>query len=297
MVSRPIRVLVDSTADIPPDLSAELGITVVPDLVHFGSETFRDGVDLSDEEFYARLETSPVHPTTSSPGAGVFAVAYRELVDAGADVVSIHPEATFSSLYSTAVLAAREIAAGRIAVVDSRQIAMGTGWLAILAARAGRAGANLDEVVALVEEARERVRLVAVLDTIVPLQKSGRLGILTALVGTLLKIKPLFAVRVGEPALLERPRTRRKARARLLEYIRELAPFQELAVVHTVAWAEAQALADDLAAARVHPRDRILIAQVGAAIGAHVGPRAVGICGLVTRGARSNARALEAGLA
>jgi DegV family protein with EDD domain len=281
MVSRPIRILVDSTADIPPDLSAELDITVVPGLVHFGQETFRDGVDLSSEEFYTRLETAPVHPTTSSPGVGVFAAAYQELVSAGADVVSIHPEATFSGLYNTAVLAAREITEGRVAVLDSHQVTMGTGWLAILAARAGRKGASLDEIVALVEEACDQVHLVALLDTVEPLQKSGRLGILSTLVGTLLRIKPIFAIHMGQPALLERPRTFRKARVRLLERIRELAPFQELAVMHTAIWDEARALADDLA--DVYSRDRILVAQAGAAMSTHVGPRAIAAVGLVAR--------------
>ena len=278
-MSRPIRVLVDSTADIPPDLVAEYGIIVVPDLVHFGQETFRDGIDLTVEEFYARLGTAPVYPTTSSPGLGVFLAAYQELVNEGADVVSIHPESRFSSIYSTAVMAAQEVTGGQVAVVDSRQLTMCTGWLAILAARAGRAGAGLDEVVALVEEARNRLRLIALLDTVGPLQKSGRVNWLVAMVGTLLEIKPIFAVTVGKPDLLERPRTRRRARERLLERIRALAPFQELAVMHSVALAEALALADDLA--DVHPRDRIVIGQVGAAIGTHVGPRALSICGLV----------------
>jgi len=280
-MNRPVRVLVDSTADIPPGLSAELGITVVPDLIHFGQETLRDGVDLSDEEFFARLETSPIYPTTSSPGAGVFEVAYRELVGMGVDVVSIHPASAFSSICDTAALAARTIEGGRIAVIDSRQVTMGTGWLAILAARAAREGTGLDEVVSLVEEARERVRLIALLDTVAPLQKSGRLGKLEMLVGTLLQIKPVFSITLGEPGLLERPRTHRKGRARLLEHICELAPFQELAVMHTMAWAEAKSLADDLAAARVHPRERILVAHAGAAMGTHVGPRALGAVGLV----------------
>jgi DegV family protein with EDD domain len=240
-------------------------------------------VDLSDDEFFARLETSPLHPTTSSPGVGVFAAAYQELVNAGADVVSIHPEATFSGVYNTAVLAAREITEGRVTVVDSRQVSMGTGWLAILAARAGHEGMNLDEVVSLVEEARERGRLVVMLDTVVPFQKSGRMGRLATLMGTLLKIKPVFTITLGKPVLLERPRTRRKARARLLEHIRELAPFQELAVMHTTAWDQAYALADDLA--DIHPRDRILVTQAGAAIGTHVGLRAMGAVGLVMPGA------------
>lgn len=283
MVSRPVRVLVDSTADIPPVLCAELSITVVPDLVHFGNQTYRDGVDLSSDEFFDLLAASPVHPTTSSPGVGVFAAAYQELVQAGADVVSIHPEAAFSSIYSTAFLAAREITEGRVVVMDSRQVTMGTGWLAILAARAGHEGASLEQVVAVVEEARERVFLIAMLDTVVPLQKSGRLGRLEALIGTLLEIKPLFAVHVGQPELLERPRTWRKARDRLLARTRDLAPFQELAVLHTAAWDEAHALADDLAAADLHPRDRILLAQAGAAMGTHVGRRALAVCGLTAQ--------------
>jgi len=283
MVNRPVRVVVDSTADIPSALCAELGITVVPDLVHFGDRTYRDGVDLTNDEFFALLATSPVHPTTSSPGAGVFAATYQELVQAGADVVSIHPEAGFSGIYSVAALAAREITAGRVVVMDSHQVTMGTGWLAILAARASRAGASLEEVVALVEQTRERVYLIAVLDTLVPLQKSGRLGRLSSLIGTALEIKPLFAVHRGQPEVLERPRTRRKARERLVERVRALAPFQELAVLHTAAWDEARDLAAELAAAVLLPRDRILVAQAGAAMGTHVGRRALAACGVVAR--------------
>lgn len=279
MTGRPVRVLVDSTADIPVALIQEYGITVVPDLVHFGPETLRDGVDLSADEFYVRLAASPIHPTTSSPGPGVFTAAYQTLVDAGADVISIHPEDRFSSLYGVASLAAREVTGGQVAVVDSHQLTMCTGWLAILAARAARAGAGLAEVTALVTEARQRLRLLALLDTIGPLQRSGRVNWLTAVVGTLLEIQPIFAVTVGRPELLERPRTRRRGRERLLERVRALAPFQELAVMYTTRRADALALADDLA--DVYPRNQIVIGQAGAAVGAHVGPGAVGVCGLV----------------
>ncbi|MBU0495377.1 MAG: DegV family protein [Chloroflexi bacterium] len=287
MVTRPVRVLVDSTADIPPVIQSELDITVVPDLVHFGQVTYRDGIDLTSDEFFVRLAsvTAPPYPTTSSPGPGVFAEAYNELIASGADVIAIHPEANFSSIYGTAVLAARQVPEDRIAVIDSHQITIGTGWLAILAARAARDGAGLAEIVALVQDARARLRLVAVLETVEPLQRSGRMGRLASLVGTLLQIKPIFAITLGEPSLLERPRTTRKARARLLESIRELAPFQELAVMHTAAQAAAESLADDLAAAGIHPREQIMVAQAGAAMGTHVGVGAVAVVGLVLTGA------------
>src|SRR3990170_4011291 len=144
MVTKPVRVVTDSTADIPERLAQELGIVVVPLRVNFGTQTLRDGVELSKHEFYRRLRDGE-QPTTTAVTSGEFESAYRAL--APADVVSIHVSSTMSATYGAASLAAQAVRGQRVVAIDSRSVAFCTGWLAVLAARAVQSGASLDEVV------------------------------------------------------------------------------------------------------------------------------------------------------
>jgi DegV family protein with EDD domain len=286
-MSPSVRVVTDSTADLPADLAAELGITVVPANLHFGLETFLDGPEMSRQAFYERLMRDPVLPTTSSPAVGVFTDTYRRLVqesrDAGEElegIVSVHLASRLSAVYNAARLGALDVPEVAVRLVDSCQISIGTGWLAILAARAARAGRRLEEIAAFVEDRVPRLRLIAALSTLDYVRRSGRLGRAGWLVGTLLSIKPIIEIRDGE-VLPPRDlvRTRSRALDRLVEIAESLAPFEELSVMHAHAPELGQVLLERLSA--VHPPERILLAEVGVTVGTYAGPGAVGIIGIV----------------
>lgn len=278
MVSRlasEVKVVTDSASDIPVTIARDLGITVVPDNVHFGQRTYRDGVDLTREEFFIELAKSPVLPTTSQPAVGVFEEVYRQLGREARQIVSIHLPAKLSAVLNSAHLAAQSLPDLEIVLIDSTQVSMGMGWLVIIAARAARQGKNLAEILALVKDTIPRLRLIAMLDTLEYVQKGGRIGKGAALLGTLLSMKPIVQLLDSELLPVENVRTRRRALQRLAEIVTEMAPLEEAAVVHANAPALAHELAEMLAP--VHPFDRIPIGQVGAILGTHTGPGAVGV--------------------
>jgi len=270
-----VKVVTDSASDIPVTIARDLGITVVPDNVHFGQRTYRDGVDLTREEFFIELAKSPVLPTTSQPAVGVFEEVYRQLGREARQIVSIHLPAKLSAVLNSAHLAAQSLPDLEIVLIDSTQVSMGMGWLVIIAARAARQGKNLAEILALVKDTIPRLRLIAMLDTLEYVQKGGRIGKGAALLGTLLSMKPIVQLLDSELLPVENVRTRRRALQRLAEIVTEMAPLEEAAVVHANAPALAHELAEMLAP--VHPFDRILIGQVGAILGTHTGPGAVGV--------------------
>lgn len=278
MVSRlasEVKVVTDSASDFPVTIARDLGITVVPDNVHFGQRTYRDGVDLTREEFFIELAKSPVLPTTSQPAVGVFEEVYRQLGREARQIVSIHLPAKLSAVLNSAHLAAQSLPDLEIVLIDSTQVSMGMGWLVIIAARAARQGKNLAEILALVKDTIPRLRLIAMLDTLEYVQKGGRIGKGAALLGTLLSMKPIVQLLDSELLPVENVRTRRRALQRLAEIVTEMAPLEEAAVVHANAPALAHELAEMLAP--VHPFGRILIGQVGAILGTHTGPGAVGV--------------------
>jgi DegV family protein with EDD domain len=276
-----VKIVTDSTADIPEELSAELGITIVPCNVHFGLETYRDGIELSKEEFYTRLKTSPTLPTTSAPAAGLFEATYRKLASETDQILSIHLASALSAIYNSACLGAEAISDAEIALIDSGQASMGLGWLVIAAARAAQEGQSLAQIVALVEDIMPRVRVFAALDTLEYLQKGGRVGKTVAVLGALLNIKPLVEVRDSAVLPLERVRTRRRSIQRLIELAAELGPLEELAVLHSNAPGKARRLAEEISF--LHPLERILIAEVGVIIGTHAGPNGLGVACVVAR--------------
>jgi len=270
-----VKIVVDSTADLPPELAAEWGITVIPCLVHFGQETFREGVDLSRGEFYRRLESGSEMPTTSAPGPGVFADTYRQLAAETDQIVSIHVSSRLSAVYNSARLGAEKIKGAKVAVLDSGTVSMGLGWLAVMAAQLAEAGRSWSEIVNWVEMVHPRTRVFAMLDTLEYLHRSGRVGWALAVLGALLNVKPMISVKEGAVLPLGRARSRQKATARLVLLVEDLGPLERLAVLHTCARRDAEALAGRLAA--LFPRERMVIAEVGTIIGTHVGPNGLGV--------------------
>lgn len=270
-----VKIITDSTSDIPAELVEKLGITVVPSYVMFGTESYRDGVELSRNQFYEKLVSTRDIPTTAAPPPAIYQEVYRQLAEETEEMVSIHLAARYSGIYNSAAVAAQGVSGTRIAVIDSDQVTMGYGWLVVAAAEAAQCGASYDEIVALVQGMKPRTRVLAALGTLEYLHRGGRVDWIRAMVGTLLRIKPIVEVRMGEINLVERARTLGRSLGRLLVLVQELGPLERAIVLHTNAPNLASSFADELQ--RVNPDWVRLIEQAGVTIASHAGPGAVGV--------------------
>ncbi|MBM3940185.1 MAG: DegV family protein [SAR202 cluster bacterium] len=269
-----VRVVTDSTSDLPTDLVAEHGITVVPLNVHFGAETLRDGVDITPDAFFQRLPGSRVLPKTSQPSVAAFGDVYGRLLNEGHEIVSVHISEKLSGTMNSARQAAQEAKSDRIEVVDTQGASLWVGLVALEAARAAEAGGTREEVARVAREASFKVRLFFVLDTLEYLQKGGRIGKAQALLGSLLSIKPVLTVREGEVHPHERVRTRVRALERIRELMKEGSPYDEIAVVHATSPDEARSLATDAASLSKRP---VITTRVGPVIGVYTGPGLIGV--------------------
>ena len=268
-----IRVVTDSTADLPPELARRFGIEVVPLYVHFGEETRRDGVDIGPDEFYQRLVQSPQLPTTSAPSPGIFQEAYSRLLAEAEGIVSIHISSKLSATHNSALLAKEQVK-GRIEVIDSLNCSLGLGLLAVAAAQKAQQKMPLEEIAQVVRGLIPRTYLFGLVDTMDYLVKGGRLGKARAFVGSLLNIKPLLIVKDGEAHSLENVRTRNRAIERLCQIAGSFRSIQAMAVLTATTPQEAEGLAQRLQA---HYEEEIHLARFGPVMGTYVGPGALGL--------------------
>lgn len=268
-----IGIVTDSTADVPAELAGQHGIEIVPALVNIGNNSYTDGIEISREDFYARLPDLNPPPTTSSPSIGSFQERYEKLLRAGANfVISIHPPNELSGIFNAARLAA-EAFSQRVKVLDSGQVSLGLGFQVIMAAEAAARGANLGEVTALVDSIRQRVRLAALLDTIEYIHRSGRVSWAVAKIGDILRLQPLIELRFGIVHRLGQVRTRLRGIERLVDELNSWGPLERLAVLHTNAeFAARQLLEEVRSKVIVQP----LLVNVTTVIGTHVGPNGLG---------------------
>ena len=276
-----IKIVVDSTADMPPELRAENGIAVVPMLAQFGAQTLRDDIDITRDEFYARLVASQDPPKTAAPSIGMFEEVFRELAADGSEILSLSLASDLSGTFAAAQQAARLVEGARIACVDSRTVAMPLTYMAVAAARAARAGRTLDELVALVESMRPRMIILVALQTLRYREKGGLIGRVRALLGTVLNVKPILEVRDAQVNPVEQVRTWKRVLPRLVELMQLRGAFEELSVQYTTDRESAEQLADLCAAAGLMARERIRAAQAGAVLGTHVGPGALALTGML----------------
>ena len=270
-----VRIVTDSTADLPLEIVEELGITVIPCNVHFGQETFRDGVDMGPDGFYQRLISESQLPTTSQPSPGVFLEAYRGLVEAGHQVVSIHVSGDLSGTVNSALQAKEQLSDAAVEVIDSRQVSLALGLAVTAAARAAKDGASWEDTIQVTRLAVENVRVVALLDTLEYLRRGGRVGKVKGFVGSLLRVRPLITASGGLVESVASVRSRAAGIQYMVTLAEEAAPLHQVAVLHATTPDEATALVERLRS--LAPGGSVIQARVGPALGTHAGPGTIGI--------------------
>ncbi|WP_091366830.1 DegV family protein [Geodermatophilus telluris] len=274
-----VAVVTDSTAYLPPDVVADYGIEVVPCYVVLAGRSGREGEDVTPEDVARALTSRGQKVSTSRPTPGDFVAAYRRLLAAGADrVVSVHLSADLSGTWDAARLAAAQVGEHLVTLVDSRSTAMGTGFAVLAAARAAAGGSAAPDVAAAANDTAARTRTLFVVDTLEHLRRGGRIGAAASLLGTALAVKPVLHVVDGQVVPLERVRTSARALSRLVQRAAEAAggPGAAVAVHHLAAPQRAERLAAELRQAIPGIRE-FHVSELGAVVGAHVGPGAVGV--------------------
>lgn len=272
----PVRVVTDSTSDLTPRLANDLGISVVPLSVIFGTESFKEGVQIGHDLFYDRLIRGKIHPSTSAPSVGDFLEVYKPLIDGKHDIISIHLSSKLSATYNNACQAAQQLAdAGAgITVIDSLSVSFGLTFLSAAAARAAKEGAQVSDIVATVQSMIPRIRILVTLDTLEYVRRGGRIGRARAFLGAMLRVKPILSIRDGELHPEERVRTRRAALDRMLQ-IATSYRVKEAAVGYTTSPQDAEEMKTRLAAELKGVP--VAVARLGPVIGVHGGPGVLGI--------------------
>jgi DegV family protein with EDD domain len=275
MTGRAVAIVTDSTADLPAQLVKARGITVVPLTLNFEGRSLLDGVEIRTSEFYRRLPNATTHPTTSQPSAGRFAETYSALLSDHHEVVSIHISEKLSGTYAAAVQGAEMTDANRVRVVDSRLVSMSLGLLTLAGAEIAREGGDGVEVVRRVSEMRDHVQTYFSVATLEFLRRGGRIGRASALLGSVLQVKPVLCIRDGLVTPLERVRTFERALNRIVELSREVDRGKGLCVI--VGHADAEADAERVARELEPVAETLMIQPLGPVVGAHAGPGVVGV--------------------
>ena len=266
-----VKIVTDSVADLPSDVVKELGVTVVPLAVRFGIEVYRDGVDLTAEQFYDKLRRSKTLPVTSVPSPGTFSEAYDRLAEQTDEIIVITLTSKLSGTYQVALqsigLMTRKC---RVEVIDSQWAVMAQGFIVITAARAARAGASFDEVLDIAHRNISRVDMRAAFDTLEYLERGGRIGKAQSLIGSILRINPIIGMRDGEVCPFGRERSRAKAIDHLCNFAMSFTNIEGLAIEYAVNRDEAEKVVERLGSK--FPKERIYRSGASPVIGTHTGP-------------------------
>jgi len=269
-----IRIVTDSSCDLPRKVLEENRIAVIPLVIHAGSREYRDGIDMPRQEFYERLPHLNPAPTTAAPGPEVFRQVYEQLAGEGAtEVLSIHISETLSAIVDIARKAAAETTALAVTAFDSRQLSLGTGFQVLTAARAAAKGASMSSILQLLEGLIDRIHVFAALDTLEFLRRSGRMSRAVSALGSLLRIKPILNMYDGE-STAQRVRTRSGAMHRLAELLKEFSPYEQVALLHSNAADRARALLQQVK--DLVPTAEVWMEEINPVLGVHIGPGVVG---------------------
>lgn len=266
-----VKIVTDSASDLPSGVANSLGVTVVPLNVCFGTDVYRDGVDLTNEQFYQKLKHSKVLPTTSVPTPDAFAEVYDKLAQETTEILVITLSSKLSATYEVALqsigLMKRKC---RVEVIDSRWAIMAQGLIVIAAAKAANGGASLDEVIRLTRENMSRVDFRATFDTLEYLQRGGRIGRAQAFLGSILKMNPIIGIKDGEVFPFARERSRGRALDHLYQFAASFSHIDELAVEDATTPQDAEKLVERLSVK--FPKERIYRSKVTPVVGTHTGP-------------------------
>lgn len=273
-------IVTDSTSYIPSEVVQKHGITVAPQVLIWDNQTYRDGIDIQPTEFYSRLKTAKVMPSTSQVSPATMQEIFQGLVDKGMPVLGIFISSKLSGTLQSAIQAKDMMgsAGEKVTLVDSQSTAMGLGFQAIAAARAAEAGASIEETAALASNAHERTGVFFAVDTLEFLHRGGRIGGAQRFIGSALNLKPILAVKDGKVEGIERIRTKSKAHERVLELVAEQVKGKSnirLATLHANSADDAKNLLDR-AVAELSPVET-LFTEVSPVVGTHAGPGTVGL--------------------
>lgn len=273
-----VKIITDSTSDLTPEMAQELGVTMIPLTVNFGTESYREQIDITPAEFFDKLVKSKVFPTTSGLSAGAYAEAYDKAAEESDEVLVLTLSKKLSATYDSAIsaLELRKHKDCRIELIDTNTVAAGLGLLVMLAAEEAKRGASLDQIMELVQKSIPKVHFRICFDTLEYLRRGGRIGAAQAFMGSVLKINPILGVIDGVIEGVARTRNWGKALDWLYDYTREFSNnIKMLAVEHTAIGDEAKAFANRLG--QVFPREKIHRFVFGPVVGAHTGPHAIGV--------------------
>ena len=266
-----VRIVTDSVADIPAEVVARLNISIIPVLVRFGEETFRDGIDITNDQFYERLSSSKIMPTTAVPSLDMFARTYARLAEETDEILVIMISSKLTGLYNAALQSARLLESKcRIEVVDSGCAVMSQGFIVIRAAQAAQEGAKLDEILEIVHHNIPRVDMRAAFTTLEYLKRGGRIGRAQALLGSILKVNPIITLKDGLVKPAGRARSRAKAIDMLYDFAASYTHIEEMAVEDAACPNDADLLIKRLGA--IFPEERIYRSRTTPVIGTHTGP-------------------------
>jgi DegV family protein with EDD domain len=269
-----VRVITDSTCDLPASVVADLGIQVLPLYIHAEGKDYLDGIDITREQFYARLPEFKEHPRTAVPSMLKFRSMFDDLAEKGAsEVLSIHISVTLSAVADVARAAAAETSSVPVTVFDSRSLSLGTGFLVQTAAELAKAGHTVKEIVEKLEDQVKRTYVSAALDTLKFLKRSGRMNGVVSTIGELLDIKPILKMVDGVSGI-EKVRTHKRAVARLIEMIKAHSPLEKIAFLYSGSISNAQQLMAEVK--DLIPDKQTWIEIINPVLGAHIGPGVVG---------------------
>ncbi len=266
-----VKIVTDSLCDLPPQIVKELDITVIPIHVCFGTEVYRDGIDISTEDFYKKLETSKIFPTTAVPPPADFVRAYEQAAEKADAILVITLSSKLSGLYQAAKAAVELMKKKcQVEVVDSQWVIMAEGFIVMKAAQAARQGAKLEEIVKLVQRNINRVATCSVFDTLEYLKRGGRISKVSALMGNLMHIHPILGMKNGEVVSMGRRRSRTEALDYMYDFVMKYKNIEEMSVACFKAADDAESLIERLNTK--FPKERVFRSRTSPVIGAHTGP-------------------------
>ncbi len=274
-----VTIVADTTCSIPRDEISKHGIPLLPQIIIFGDQQFRDDTEITTDVFLTKLRASTTLPKTAAPSPALYTPIYKEELEKGNSIVVITPSAELSGTYRSASVAAEEFPGEDIRVIDTRTIASGLGSIVLEAHKHALQGASADEIESLVRDLSNRQRVYFVVDTLEYLYKGGRIGGASALVGSILQVKPILTLRNGRAEAAETQRTKKRALARIVEIVEKECPHDEsglLTISECDNMSEASALASEFS--RVTSIQHIPIYEVPPAIVVHAGPKVMAIC-------------------